>query len=184
MFLGGQPLKRARRFKTAHAPYLGTPQTVSAMRALALRGQSHPAVRRYAIGIIRQVQPRDYLSELAALFYAVAARVRYVRDPINVEMVAHPALTLENAAGDCDDMATALASLHHALLGAGALAVGNRAQFVLVGFRRSAGPDSFSHVLIRVLDPKTGRWVILDPVAGPNTAEMLAAVRTAKAYPV
>lgn len=182
MFLGGQPVRRGERFKTAHRPYLGTPQTVAAMRALATRGQSHPAVRRFAVAVVRQVQPRDYVSELAAIFYAVSRRVRYVRDPINVELVAHPALTVANRHGDCDDMATTLASMHKVLLAAASMGVGNQAQFMLVGFRRV--PGAYSHVLLRVRDPKRGRWLILDPVAGPNTHEMLRSVKVARAYPV
>lgn len=184
MFLGGQPQRRGARFKTAHVRYQGTPQTVAAMRRLAVMGQSHPAVRRFAVAVIRSVQPRDYLSELAALYYSISRRVRYVRDPLNVEMVAHPALILQNRHGDCDDMATALAALHGTLLGQSALSIGNQIQFVLVGFKRNAGPNAFSHVLVRVLDPKTGQWFVLDPVAGPNTAEMLRSVRAAKAYDV
>lgn len=184
MFLGGQPQRRGARFKTEHSRYLGTPQTVDAMRKLAYRGQSHPAVRRFAVAVVRSVQPRDYLSELAALFYAVSRRVRYVRDPVNVEFVAHPALTIQNRHGDCDDMATTLASTHLALLGKSALSIGNQIQFVLVGFRRNAGANAYSHVLVRVLDPKTGRWYILDPVAGPNTPDMLRSVKAAKVYAV
>lgn len=153
---------------------------------MALAGQASPEYRRWTLDVIRQVTPKDYLSEVAAIFYAICRRVRYTRDPFNTEEVAHPLTTVEVRAGDCDDGATAAAAgagiaadgHGNVLRGGTALAaVGNQVEFVAIGFRPDQGFDPYSHVATRTRDPKTGEWAVLDFVAGPWTRDMLKRVR-------
>jgi transglutaminase-like putative cysteine protease len=155
-----------RRFAPLAAPYVGTTQTIKEMRRLALAAQTHWPLRQIVEKTCRHLRQKDYLSELVALYYFVCQRVRYQRDPLTVELVKTPEATLRTGVGDCDDMATLLAAL--------ALLSGAKARFVTVGFRRR-GP--FTHVYCEGLDPRTNRWVVLDPVAGLRTAEMLGRVR-------
>jgi transglutaminase-like putative cysteine protease len=108
-----------------------------------------------------------------ALHYFVCRHVRYQRDPLTVELVKTPMATLETGVGDCDDIATLLAAM--------VLLCGSEARFVTVGFRRG-GP--FTHVFCEGRDPKTKRWVTLDPVAGPHTPEMLGRIREFKLHVV
>jgi transglutaminase-like putative cysteine protease len=180
MYLGNtdmlaSPVPNPMRPATTLQPYRGVEDSVDHMRKLARDGQTQAEVRRHAIDVVRQVEPKDYLSELAALYYDVCRRVRYTRDPYQREMLHHPLLILRNRAGDCDDQAI--------LLGALSLSIGNPLQFVVVGFDPKAPPQArYTHVFVRALDSKSGRWVVLDPVAGPNSPQMLEKVKVFKTY--
>lgn len=190
-----------RKMQITKRNYTGHDQTVNAMARMAFAGQGDPAVRQHALRVIREVEPKDYLSELAALYFDTCRRVRYTRDPIHMEMVAHPRVTLQQRSGDCDDFSVVLATFHHNLRGkrplrrqgrymrrvaralgdnaARSMSVGNDAEFVLVGFVEGRGP---SHVFARFKDPTSGDWVVVDPVAGPNTQRMLDGVKSVKRY--
>lgn len=156
-----------RRFPPLVLPYRGTAQTVNEMRRLALAAQTSWALRQIVEDVCRGLRGKDYLSELAALYHFVWRSIRYQRDPRTVELVKTPEATIASGVGDCDDQATLLAAL--------SLSSGAEARFALVGFR----PDGvFTHVFCEALDPRTRRWVTLDPVAGRRTAEMLRRVRS------
>jgi transglutaminase-like putative cysteine protease len=166
----GTPSTSAASHRVVETPYHGVKDSLSAMDKMARDGQSHPQVRRYAEEVIRQVYPKDYLSELAALYYDVCRRIRYTRDPAEREYVQHPAVILENRSADCDDQAVLL----RAALGALGLSIGNPVEFVTIGFDPKAPYGRrYTHVFVRAFDSKTGQWVVVDPVAGPNTPEML-----------
>jgi transglutaminase-like putative cysteine protease len=162
-----------RHFAPHATPYRGTDHTTGEMRRLALAAQTEWPLRRLVERICRGLTPKAYLSELAALYYFVCRNVRYQRDPLTVELVKTPMATLETGVGDCDDIATLLASM--------VLLCGSQARFVTVGFRRKW---PFTHVFAEGLDPKTKRWVTLDPVAGPDAAQMLRRVREYKLHVV
>lgn len=157
-------------------PYRATAHTVEWMRVMGRAGEAHPEVRRYAVEVVRSVYPKAYASEIAAIYYDVCRRVRYTRDPVHIELVQHPAVTLAARSGDCDDGSVVLRA---AIAAASAeAAVGGETQYVTAAF----APGEHTHVFARVRDPRTGEWVVLDPVAGPHTADMLRKVRTFRAY--
>lgn len=169
-------------------PYGGAAHSFEAMREMARQGEAHPAVRRWAIETTRGVTPKDYLSEVAALYYEIARTVRYVRDPRHTEFVEHPAVMLAQRAGDCDDQAAGLGTGAKVLarqaaanvgLAMAAGAIGNRVQFTAVGFKppMRPGAQGLSHVFVRVRDPRSGEWAVVDPVAGPLTRKMIAKVQ-------
>lgn len=166
------------RYVTNSRGYRGIPQTIDWMRKLAREGQSDPQVRRYAINCVREVLPKDHLSEIAALYYDTARRIRYTRDPAEAELVQHPIVTLRERAGDCDDMATLLVGL----LGTQALSVGAPTEFVTAGFKKNPGVNKYTHVFMRVQDPNTGGWLVLDPVAGPESGNMIRKALRWKGY--
>jgi transglutaminase-like putative cysteine protease len=141
------------------------------MRRLALAAQTEWPLRQLVERICRGLRSKDYLSELAALHYFVCQRVRYQRDPLTVELVKTPMATLQTGVGDCDDIATLLAAM--------GLLCGSQARFVTVAFRRKF---PFTHVFSEGLDPKSKRWVTLDPVAGQHAAQMLRRVREFKLH--
>jgi len=148
-------------------PYRGTVQTIDEMRRLALAAQISWPLRSLVEDVCRGLRGKDYLSELAALYHFVWRTIRYQRDPRTVELVKTPEATLATRVGDCDDQATLLAAL--------VLLSGAEARLVTVGFR----PDGvLTHVFCEGLDPRTKRWVTLDPVAGPRAVEMLRRVRS------
>lgn len=185
-----QPIHQAP-FQITTERYAGSPHSMAAMQKMARAGETHPDIRRWAVGVVRGVTPKDYLSEVAALYYAVCRQIRYTKDPAHTELVNHPAVTLQQAAGDCDDQADliragmgAMSGSTRAALGAAMGAVGHQVQFTAVGFRERGGPDPYSHVFLRFRDPATGEWAIADPVAGPRTRQMVGKIKTLKGVDV
>ena len=165
--------------------YLGTPQTVATMSALALgpRGEQSTLVRRHAERIVGSLRPKDYASELMAIFYWWCRAGRYTRDPVHVELLKDPErLVTDGERGhlvcDCDEFALGIAT--------DCLVVGAPAQFVTVGFRpRMPGaPEIYTHVFARAQDPRTGIWWVLDPVAGVKAGSMLKRVQQYRIYPI
>lgn len=67
----------------------------------------------------------------------------------------------------CDDIALWIATICRQL--------GREAQFVTVGF---GAPGRYSHVFSRAKEPKSGQWIVCDPVAGTDEASMLQRVST------
>lgn len=132
----------------------GTIATLKRMKQLALESLRTPDqhVREQALNIFQNenVPPRAYRREAAALHAFVRDHIRYVRDPVGLELVQSPQRTLEVRQGDCDDKST--------LLGALLMATGKPARFTAVGFK-GAG---FSHVLVEYLDGT--RWVPMETI--------------------
>jgi hypothetical protein len=155
--------------------FSGHPDTLAAMVDVAQgpRGEQSMMVRSVTEDVVRWVQPKDYLGEILAVRYWVTEKVRYANDPIHVEMVKDPQRLIEEvvargqAVGDCDDLAT--------LIGTMCLQLGREAECVVVGF---GGPGSYSHVFTRVKEPRSGEWIVCDPVAGTDERGMLERVTT------
>lgn len=154
------------------------------MRRAALDSQSHLAVRKLAEAACSRLDSKDYTSEYLALYHLVLQRCRYMRDPKTVELVKAPYLVAtEILQGgtpslDCDDMA--------AMLGALALAVGGTVRFVTVAFRNAFfnGARQYSHVFAQALEPRSGLWIVLDPVAAEKTRQMMKRITAAAIWPV
>lgn len=151
--------------------FRGTPQTISLMKSYALgsEGEKNFMVRQWAESIVRQIAPKDYLSEIVALYgWARGPALRYTNDAAHVEQVKSPRriLTEIQKTGkslvDCDDIATLLAAM--------SLTLGRRSQFVVASF---SSLGDFTHVFCRIQEPKSKRWIVVDPVAGSRDHEML-----------
>lgn len=124
-------------------------QTLSIMRKLAREAVRAPTqyARMKALEIYQRagVAPRAYSSEVRALQTFVQDCIRYVRDPVDVELVQSPEVTLKLGTGDCDDQSTLFAAM--------LVATGHAAQFVAIGM----GGQPLSHVLV---ETKIGdKWV-------------------------
>lgn len=153
------PLKYDR--KSISGGRAGTIATLRAMRDLSRQGSENPQVIETAHRIVRRVPERNDFATMEAMLSEVRQRMRYTRDPLNVELVKAPWVVLQRTelSGDpepmdCDDASTLLSSL----LGA----VGIPTRFVVVKSDRSR-PSEFSHVYVQALDGKRG-WVGLDPI--------------------
>lgn len=182
--LGATQRLDGQRFESRE--YDGVPLTIDDMRrlvGLALQKEQDPALRKLVDEIIAQVEPKDYLSEIAACYYFVLKHVRYTRDPLHIERVQHPFYTLtatsadraggrRGRSGDCDDLATTLAAM--------VMVIGNQAEFVTVTTDASRG---FHHVFTVVKVPD-GRRIVLDPVPGPNVTEMIHGIARYQSWPV
>jgi transglutaminase superfamily protein len=146
---------RRRMTVTTHKP--GMPHirsTIKKMSELANEAQHTYRIRNLATRITRDVPSKSPTAELFALYKWVRDNVRYRYDPLGLEWVQAPHVTVEEAAGDCDDMSTLLAAL------AGSL--GHPWRFRTVG----QTPQAQQHVQLQVNDRK--RWLNLDPVLEPT----------------
>lgn len=117
----------------------GTGQTLARMRQLVVEGSEAPEVYAAATQVIAQanaVQPHD---ALLALFRFVRDSVRFKPDPVGVEQLQSPRVTLLARTGDCDDKSTLLVAL------AEAAALPITWKFRVIG-TRARYPNRFNHV--------------------------------------
>lgn len=106
-------------------------------------------MRALTASLVLNVTAKDYRAEVEKVFDFVRDNVRYTQDINDVETIQYPVNTLEFGYGDCDDMATLLASMLES--------IGHPCRFAAVG--TVAG--EFEHVLIQTLIGTS--WVALDP---------------------
>jgi hypothetical protein len=159
------------RIRSFHGPA----DTVRTMIELCCgrRGEQSTLVRSMKDHIIRDVQPKDYLSELIAVRNFCAEKCKYSNDALGVEQVQDPERQCDQiikygkVVDDCDDIAT--------LIGCFCRQLGRETEFVIVGF---GAPGYYSHVFTRAKEPKSGKWIVLDPVAGTDEEGMLRRVTT------
>ena len=142
--------------------------TVNVMRVKA--NEAKKTLRPLAESICAKVEPGDYNSEIYAIYSWVRQNIRYAKDPYDVEYVQAPRRLLESKQGDCDDIATLLASL--------CMAMGHECRFMVVGFEDGNPSHVFCQVAVRGVASVDGGargeklWVTVDPVADENTAQM------------
>lgn len=182
----------------AWEPFRGAPHTVAQIKRLALEAQSRYPIRLLAEDIIGRLQPKDFLSEILAIYWWVVGHVRYANDPRTVELVRSPREVLariERAVAqlrqvaadpslrwrpslDCDDLTALFAALF--------LSIGREVRIVTVAFRDAffAGKRQFQHVYLQVREPRTMQWIVLDPVAAEETPRMLSRIKAAKIWPI
>lgn len=154
------------------------------MASYARQSQHHHAVRQLAERICAGLESKDYLSEILAVYYFVLAACRYMNDPRQIELVRAPwQVVADILAGrrpslDCDDMVTLIAAL--------LLAIGREVRIVTVAFRDMFfnGKRQYQHVVLQVREPRSGVWILLDPVAAEEAEQMVQRVQAAKIWPV
>jgi transglutaminase-like putative cysteine protease len=167
------PKPNADHMVVRKVPHHSVEQTVDNMKMLAWEGQTSPLVRKFALETLRRVKPKDTISEVGALYHACCREIHYLGDPVGAEFLQHPEVTVNTAAGDCDDMSILLAST---LLMSEILSVGVPCRYKLVGFRN----QPLSHVFLEA--SVGGKWIALDPVAGSATSRMLSDVTSSKIF--
>lgn len=130
----------------------GTVATLKQMRQLtrdAIRAPNQQ-VRTLAQRLVEFLPSRSYAREVHRLHQFVRDEIRYVRDPVGVELVSTPTRTLETRQGDCDDKSVLLAALLES--------IGHPARFKAVALH--GGP--LSHVYV---ETKIGEsWVPLETI--------------------
>ena len=154
--------------------YRGVEHSVSKMKELLLgtRGAQSPTVRFAVESIVREVAPKDYLSECLAIRYWVNEKIPYMNDPVHVEWMRDPQALLEAIAkdgkvrADCDEVTLLTTALW--------CAVGRKCEFVTVSFNTDGPP---THVFSRCGIPKTDIFIVCDPVAGTREARMLSTIK-------
>lgn len=131
------------------------------MRELARAGAHHPEVIAAAHDVVRTVPERNDRATMGALLRNVRQRMRYTADPINLELVKAPWVSLAGSDQggkepmDCDDVSVLLSSM------LGAVGIPSRFK-VAATDRRNRG--AWSHVYVEARDGRTGEWVPLDPI--------------------
>jgi len=160
---------------TQFSGFSGSPDTLKAMvRAVhGPRGEQSILVRSVTEQIVSGLQPKDYLGEIRAVRNWVAENVRYLNDPLHVELIKDPQRIIEEVrdrgygSGDCDDIACLECTMW--------LQLGRIAEFVVAGF---GAAGHYSHVFGRAKEPKSGQWIVGDPVAGTDERTMLERITT------
>lgn len=150
----------------------------------ALEAQGKPIVRFTVEQITRDLPSKDTVSEALACYFWACDKTRYLRDPRTVELVRAPWIILEQIARghtpgvDCDDVSSLLCAM--------ALACGSETRVATVAFQNMyhKGERQYSHVFCQVKEPRTGRWITLDPVAGDRIREMRSRVVAVKFWPI
>ena len=124
----------------------GIVQTLKAMQSLARAAVRSPdqVVREQVLQIYASLPPRAYIQQIQACVSFVKRTIRYVQDPVDVELVQTPEKTLQYQAGDCDDQSTLLAAMLDC--------TGHPCRFIAVGMN---GQD-FSHVMTQTRVNNTG----------------------------
>lgn len=126
----------------------GTIETLKIMSQVARNGKTSLPVRNMALSLIKGLDHKDWVGQIKALHRFVRDKIQYVKDIDGVETLQTPDVTLQLAAGDCDDKSILLASL----LGA----IGHPTRFVAIG----KNDDDFVHVY-----PETrvgNKWLALE----------------------
>lgn len=128
----------------------GAIATMRNMRQLvrdAIRDPSQQ-IRETALNILRGVN--TFSAQAQAIQSWVQNNIEYRRDPVDVELVQTPQVTLQLKAGDCDDQAVLTAAFLHA--------TGHPAQFIAVGMNGSP----LAHVLAQTMIGTS--WVSVETI--------------------
>jgi hypothetical protein len=137
------------------------------------RGEKSMLVRSMTEEVVGLIEPKDYLGEIIAIGNWVTEKVRYLNDPLHIEVLKDCERQVEEirargyASGDCDEIASLIACM--------ALQAGRTPEFVVAGF---GAPGQYSHVFTRVQEPRSNQWIVVDPVAGTDPRGMLERVTT------
>jgi hypothetical protein len=133
------------------------------MKKVARLRAGDPTLRKLAENIVLQVPSNDFIGEALAIGAYVQAKVRYLRDPDDIEYLQDPIDLIQkmqngNAQGDCDDMALFTATL--------LLSIGHQPFYRAVRYNGVLGP--YNHIYVVVYD----RDMSTSP-AGPETRVVL-----------
>ncbi len=128
----------------------GTDATVREIGRLVKYDLDRPQLRLQATRILidANIQSKNHQAEAEALYDFVVRRIRYQKDPVGIETVQSPTITLSVGAGDCDD--------HSGLVVGLAQSVGIPARLKVVGYSK----DHIEHILPELF--VGGSWVGAD----------------------
>jgi hypothetical protein len=123
----------------------GNIQTIDLMKKVARLRSGDQLLRKLALNILAnyRVKSHYFVDEALAIGDYVKNKVRYVRDPDNIERLQDPIDMIKDiqngtAQGDCDDMALVTAAL--------LLSVGHQPLFRAVRYEQPLG--NFNHIYV------------------------------------
>jgi transglutaminase-like putative cysteine protease len=127
----------------------GTKATLKMMAQAVKEGRLDAIVREQTRKCVEACAQQNYTHEVKEIFAFVRDNIRYLQDPVDCEMLQHPAVTLDVRSGDCDDKSILLASMLES--------IGHKCRFVAIGYSQ---PQDFEHVFVETLIGQD--WVPLD----------------------
>ena len=106
----------------------GTDATVREIARLVRYDLERPQLRLLATKVLNhaRIRSKNHLQEAQTLFRYIIGRIRFQKDPVGLETVQSPTVTLGLGAGDCDDLSGLVAGL--------AMAIGVPARFRVIGY--------------------------------------------------
>lgn len=139
----------------------GTGVTLEVMQRLAIEGSKDLEVRAAAIEALDRsgARPHHIGDALCAVFRFVRDRIRFVGDPVGVQGIQSPRLTLQLRAGNCAQRATLVAAMLRSIGVPAAL------RFRVIAANRNQ-PGKFSHVY--VVANVGGKDIPMDPTYREN----------------
>lgn len=149
----------------------GIVDTLEHMGRLVSQASTHPLIRKQAFQAIKYCSVNDRTCQQAALMTWVQKKMRFVRDPHNIEALHDPVMIAtaieqnKQPYGDCDDFSMYLAALMRS--------VGLQANFRVVGFNGGR----LSHVYVtgpkgEKLDSTRNPWNMQAGEMLPETSAM------------
>jgi transglutaminase-like putative cysteine protease len=124
-----------------------TDATVSEMHNFVKLAKTDADFVKLITYIVRNCKGRDDLGQLRRLYDAFYSKIKYLRDPYQVERVQSVWETMDNRAGDCDDSSV--------LMAAAAGSIGYKYRFVTIKCDKTR-PEEWSHVFTQVFTPRNG----------------------------
>jgi len=144
----------------------GNMKTVELMKKIALARAGDPKVRGLALSILQAqgIASHDRMGEALAIGDYVHRKVRYVKDPIGVELLTDPLTLIEQvhrgvAQGDCDDMALFIATL--------LVSIGIKPYFRMVRYTGKDHSTPFQHIYVVCYEQDLSRKeyrIVLDAI--------------------
>ena len=104
--------------------------------------------------ITKGLPPADKMAEARTIFEWATSHIRYVKDPVGIELIIHPMRLVALGAGDCDDLSIFMASAFET--------IGIPARFVAIESRPGTG---YNHVYPQ--GHINNQWVTFD-LASPR----------------
>jgi len=128
----------------------GTNETVRVIAEGVHNDLRRPVVRLTASRLVQSagVKSKDHLSEAEALYSWISRNIRYQKDPVGIETVQSPEITLELRCGDCDD--------HVGLMVAMAMSLGIPGRYRVIGYNDNHLVHIFPELLIG------SKWIAAD----------------------
>ena len=142
----------------------GNVDTINMMKKVARLRAGDPLIRKLALNILQQsgVPSHHFVDEALAIGKYVQRKVRYVRDPENIEYLQDPVDLVKHmqngtAQGDCDDMALMVATL--------LLAIGHQPAFRAVRYQQPLGNYNHIYTIVHEKNPYgNSERVVLDAI--------------------
>lgn len=148
-------------------------ETVRLIGKAIRNGSTYLPLRNHAASLASLAPPKNYLGQVANIYFDAVKRWRYVKDPVSKEYLSYTPEVLTNlvlgldgvgagrgfGVGDCDCIASAI--------GAELEAIGMPTRIAITAPRNAPPGPMFGHVFVQAKIPKIG-WITVDPVLHPH----------------